>query len=309
MRRLFAALIVFAAASSAAQQLPIFDPDDFIDPRGHRAPIFFSRLVLGALRSGEDHYRPLGQDAGFLHLANSVYWSNLQVDFKITRLRGENANGPRRVRVCPCDPPVYFPTPAPRDVTPAPPLPGTRESLQFAWYRAHRINDVEPAVMLRYRLTINRQNVDTVVATLNGNSAGRLRGREQSFGLDADTDFRIAGRDLLGTLRVGRTSRTGTADDRSQNELAYQIRSRGRMLGPVAVRALFTVGAVGGRGTSGVNVINPAVEAFLHDLTSAANVHLIWSPMTTRDGKGWAIHHQILLSVDRVLIHKLLAPR
>jgi len=48
-------------------------------------------------------------------------------------------------------------------------------------------------------------------------------------------------------------------------------------------------------------VINPAFEAFLHDSKTKANVRLIWSPLATRDGRGWTTQHQIAITVDRAL--------
>src|ERR1044072_7227847 len=106
---LFAVLALLTALSATAQPPLIVDPDDFIDPRHHEGPIFISRLVFGAMRSGMDDYRPLRQDAGFLHIANSVYWSRFEAAYKHTEMRGENANGPVRDQGCLCTPPVFFP--------------------------------------------------------------------------------------------------------------------------------------------------------------------------------------------------------
>src|SRR4051794_24080223 len=93
---------LFVAFSAGAQQRPMLEPDDFLNP-GHRDfPIFISRLVIGVMRSAMDDYRPLRQDAGFLLVTNSIYWSRFEIDYKHAEVRGETANAPAHVQVCPC---------------------------------------------------------------------------------------------------------------------------------------------------------------------------------------------------------------
>jgi len=47
----------------------------------------------------------------------------------------------------------------------------------------------------------------------------------------------------------------------------------------VLLRGTLTVGTTRGGGAAhGLNVINPAFEAFLHDPATRINFHLIWSP-------------------------------
>lgn len=295
--------LLLLTGSVAAQQRPIFDPDDWVDPRRHSDPIFISRLALGAMRSAEDDYRPLRQDAGFLHLANSFYWSRFQLDYKRSEVRGENANGPAQVRVCPCVPPIYFP-PSPN------PRPGSKDSLQFAWYHTQHGAPGEPPVMLRSRITITSQKVETVTTFLDtGHFAGRLHGHERSVGLDTDTYFRIGGHEFFGSLFAARTTRSETTNDGSQNELTYVFRPAGLVIRTIVFRGTLAVGGVTGRGTSGVNIINPAFEAFFHEPATSANFHLIWSPLAIRNRNGWQTHHQMLLSMDRALLVKLLARR
>jgi len=296
---LFVAMLC-AAGAAAGQARPIFDPDDFVDPREHPAPLFISRLVLGGTRSSIDDYRPLHEDAGFLHLANAFYWSNFQIDYKHSEMRGENANA---AQVCPCKPPIYFPTAFS-------PLPERRDALQFAWYRTQRGAPAEPRVMLRYRLSVSREQIDTVTTYLDTDHlAERLHGHEQAIAIDADTYFRIGEHDIFGTLLAAHSRRAGTVRDGSQNELAYVSRFPGRALGKVLMRATLTVGGVTGHRVNGLNLVNPAFEAFFHDWTTKANIRVIWSPLAIRDRKGWQTHHQILLSVDRTLLIKLLAVR
>ena len=298
VRAMTFAVMFLAAAAAQGQIRPIFDPDDFLDPGERTSPIFITRLVAGVVRSPIDDFRPVHQDIRVLHLANGFYWSKFEIDYKHSEQRGENTNAPAHVQVCPCRPPVYFPTPPPDGATPDPPLPSRKDAMQFAWYHTSQ------SFMLRYRVSFSRQDVDTV-ATFTGTDhvASRLHGREQSAGLEADTYFRIGSHDLFGSLLVAHTERKGTADDRSQNELTYVNRFPGRTFGKVLLHATLTVGGVTGRGASGINVVNPAFEAFWHDWTTDVNVHFIVSPVAMRSRlEGWKTHTQIAILIDRALI-------
>jgi hypothetical protein len=306
MRTLALVIVVVIAASAAAQQRPIFDPDDFLDPRTRGPAVFISRLVLGVARNSIDDYRPLHQDAGFLHLTSSFYWSAFQFDYDHTEMRGETSNGPARVQMCPCVPPIYFPTPPPLDATPAAPLPGPKDTLLFGWYHTVGAGPAQPPVMLRYRLRWSRQKVDTIATLLDTKEiAQRLSGHEQSIGIEADTLIHVGGHALFGSLTFARTTRRGTTDDRTQNDLAYTARFPALPVKGALFRATVTVGGISGRGATGLNLVNPAFEAFWHDWTTQANVHLVWSPLTTRSGTGgWETHHQIALFIDRALYVK-----
>jgi len=299
---LLSALLIATAA--AAQQRPIFDPDDFLHPAEHDGPIVTSRLIAGAVKNYADDYRALHDDAGFLLLTNSVYWSDYQFDYKHSEVRPKNAAPD--VRVCACNPPLYFPTPPLADATPSPPAPGPRETMQFGWYRRVAGAPGDIPVRLRYRFTWSRQSIDTDAKFLNTEvAAPSRRGHEQSLGLDADTYFRLGGRDIFGSVQVARTVRSGTPDDRSQTELTYTNRFPGVAWHRVLFRANLTVGGISGRGATGLNLVNPSFEAFWHDSNTSANVHVIWSPQSTRSGiGGWETHHQIAVFVDRALFVK-----
>lgn len=301
------AILLFIATAAAAQQRPVFDPDDFVDARQHDAPAFISRLVLGGASGVVDDYRPLHQNAAFLHLTNSLYWGSVQFDYKVSDVSGKKTP----VSVCGCaGNPIYFPNPPSADSVPAAPPPGLKQTSQFAWYHAVVGGPAEPEVMLRYRLSVTSQPIDTDVTSIGTGAVSRLSGRERSIGLDADTYFRIGIHDVWGSLLVGRTTRTGTTDNRAQNELAYMARFPGRSVGPLLLRATLTVGGVSGRSASGLSIVNPAFEAFWHLRRTDANVHLVWSPLAARSGaEGWQMHHQIALFVDRALYVKLFRPR
>lgn len=298
---LLATFALFAAASAAAQQRPIFDVDDFVDPRQHVRPVFISRLTAGAARNFVDDYRPLGKDAGFLSLTNSFFRKNWQFDYKHSEVRGENS-APDPVR-CGCNPPLYFPTPPPPGASPAAPQPGSRDTLQVGFYRMQPVGAADLPIALRTRFTFSRQKLTTHIRSFTtGEIVEQRSGHDQSIGIDADTHFTIRGHDIWGSLLYARTSTSGTlADPRTQQEFAYAARPPGYSLGPVLARATLTVGGVTNRGGTALNVVNPALEAFWHNHATRANVHLVWSPLSMRDGEGWRTRHQIALFVDRKL--------
>jgi hypothetical protein len=292
-------LLLFFASTVLAQQRPIYDADDFVDPRTRGAAMFFSHLVVGAAANLADDYRPLLGNGPLYQWANSVYWSNFQVDFKHARAY---TGAPPPVQLCACQPVQYFPTPPAPNATPAAPPPGSKESLQFARYVT-----LPSEIMLRYRLTWTRQNIDTTVRFPGVDTvADRLHGHEQTYGLDADTHFRVGRHDVWGSIVFARNSRSGTTDNRAQNELAYTSRFPAIDVGTVSLMPRFTVGGVSGRGATGLNVVNPQLDVSYYHHGTEANLHLVYSPLATRSGaNGWQTRHQIALFADRALFSKV----
>jgi hypothetical protein len=296
-------VLLLAAFTAAAQQRPIFDPDDFIHPKEHAGPVFLSRLVLGGAGNFIDDYRPLHHAAGFVLLANSIYWSRFQFDYKHSEVR---SGDPVDLKVCGCNPPIYFPTPPPHDATPAAPPPGSRDTAQLAVYLPVPGPTGDP-IMLRYRLTVSRQAIDPDVTSFaTGAKLPGLHGHEQSFGLDGDTYFHFRGHDFYGSFAYARTTQSGTIDDRTQNELAYTSRFPGKAVGPVLFRTMLTVGAITGRGAGGINLVNPYFEAYWREHTTRASLHIVWSPQAMRSrAEGWGTHHQVAVFIDRALVVKI----
>lgn len=301
---LYGLLAAVVATAVLAQERPVYDTDDSVDPRDFHGTLFVSSIVLGGAANLVDDYRPVHQDAGFLQIANSLHWSSFQLDYKHSEVRGSE-NGPAVVQKCNCNPPIYFPTPPLPNAIPVAPLPGRKETLQAAWYQPSPIGPEAMPVMLRYRLTLSCQRIDTIIESFaTGGTVSRLSGREQSFGLDADTYFRVGSHDFFGSLTYARTARSGTTDNRSQNELDYTSRFPAMAFHRILVRTTLTVGGVTGRGASGLNVVNPAFEAFWRDSKTRMNLHLVWSPLATRSGaEGWQTQHQIAVFVDRAYVH------
>jgi hypothetical protein len=301
-RLAFLLLALLLPALAAAQPWPIFDVDDFVDPGQHDGVMLASRLVTGGVLNYIDDYRPRHHGAGFVLLANSFYLTNYEIDYKHSEVR----SGPTPpVQMCPCVPPVFFPTPPSAESTPAAPPPGPKDTLQFGsyFYWPWQKRKEQP-VRIRVRLTIARQRIDSDVTFLDPSKvATRLHGQEQTVGLDTDTYLRLGGREIFGALHYARTVRSGTADDRKQQEIAYTNRFPSFAVRSVIVGGMLTIGTVTGRGGTGFNLVNPMAEASWHDSTTGVNLHLVWGPQATRSGTGgWETHHQIALFADRGIV-------
>ena len=298
MRRVLLQVVfcILAAAAASAQPQPIFDPDDFLDPRQHDGAVLAARLVLGAGANLEDHYRPLDQNAGFAHFTTGFYRGHWQFGYKHSEVRGADTNGPAHVQVCACGPLLYFPTALPADATPDAPPPGRTETLDVGFYRQ------AGELALRTRVWGSHRPIDTVITNPNNNESTRRSGHERSFGIDTDTHLSVGGGNVWGSVFVNHTAGSGTVDNRAQTELAYTQRFPVAAVKQVLFRTTLTAGGISGRGATGLNLVNPAFEAFWHEYVSHANVHLVYSPVWTRSGLDRGTRHQIALFIDRGVV-------
>ena len=299
-RLLFAAALLIAP--SLAAQRPVFEPDDFVDPAARTGTVFVSRMSVGGVWNPSDRFRPIQGNFGFVLLTNSLYVDRWQFDYKHTEMFGEDEPAVQR---CDCPDPVYFPTPPPPGATPAAPPAGRIETLQLAFYGTKNASSRRP-LTLQYRLSWSRQEIGrTVTSATTGRVVERQQGHDQSFTLEADTHLSIHGRDVWGSLYVARASRSGTHDDRVQNELAYVYRPAGWAVGDVLLRTKLTLGGISDRGATGLNLVNPYFEAFWRHRRTKVNFHLVWSAERTRSGaEGWRTNQQIAVFVDRTLYSK-----
>jgi len=313
MIRTAAVLAALLTALTAVAQRPLFDPDDFLDPRetGGR-PVLISRIIVGAASNmSGDGFRPLGDNVGYVHLANSFSWRSVQFDYKRTQMKAEG--GEAAVWNCrrntigsadgECDEQSGNVT-LQRNATPK-----SKDTLQASWYWPVPLGGDMP-VMLRSRVTFATQPIETVVDDVE--TTERVSGRERTFALDTDTWFRIAGRDVYGFLAYSETktttNSTGLLGDRKERTLTYTNRFPSLSLdrARIVIRPTLTVGGISNRGRSGVNLVNPAIEIFRPFLRSGANLHVIYSPQwMVRDDECWKTTHQVAVVVDYPVVVKI----
>lgn len=179
--------------------------------------------------------------------------------------------------------------------------------VQFAMYYTRKSKgENESPIMLRVRGTWLQQAIRADVLSTTGQPVAKISGREQSFGLEGDTYVRIRDRELFGTIQLSRSIRSGPTDHRSQSELTYSHRFPAASLKNVLFRTVVTVGSVTNRGGTGINIVNPYIEVFLHEGRTRMNFHVVYSPQFLNSGaEGWRTHHQIALFADRALFVKL----
>src|SRR5206468_4369618 len=145
-----------------------------------------SRLAVGWGTNLTDGYRALRKAGGFFQLTNSFYWKQIQLDFKRDKTL---SNGDKvELQQCGCQPPIDFPTPPSPRATPLAPPQSPKNIVQFGFYYSVPGRATEPDVKLRVRLTGSRQSMDTVArSSATQDVVERRSGREQSFGVNADT--------------------------------------------------------------------------------------------------------------------------
>lgn len=266
MIRTVAVLIAFLTAVTASAQRPLFDPDDFLDPRatGGR-PVLISRLVVGAGSNlSGDGFRPLGKNAGYVHLATSFSWRSVQFDYKRSQIQDQDGNT-ARWEFTPFNETVQ--TPPPRQTRNA--TPKSKDTLNAAWYWPVPAGGGIP-VMLRSRVTFSTQPIETDFVVVN-RTFQRVSGRERAFALDTDTWFRIAGHDVYGSLAFSQTktktitsTNLRTLGDRDERAITYTNRFPSLSLNKakILIRPALTVGGISDRGGSAVNLVSPAIEIF-----------------------------------------------
>jgi hypothetical protein len=106
MRRALFIALLLAASMAQAQELDIFDINDFVDPRDLGATItprgwlacpcqrlLVSRLMAGGVADYVDVLRPTNADLLFAHLATSYYTGRWQLNFKATRFDSSGVGG------------------------------------------------------------------------------------------------------------------------------------------------------------------------------------------------------------------------
>lgn len=285
MRHTLLIVTVLITASLGAR--PIFDPDDFVDPRQHPGMrVFASRLVIGGAWNFIDDYRPADQDIAFVHVTNSFYVNRLQFDYKRSQTTVDN----RQVEACACQPPQFFPTPPPPDAVPAAPAARATDTLQAALYVPLRGGEGRIAVMHRYRVTWSRRTMTTEV--IAPQQPLPRRGHERTIGIEGDVS-------IFGSFQLARTSVKEVTGHRSQTEFTYSHKFPGTSYKQIVLRSIATVGGITNRGGTAINVVNPYFEAFFHESKTRVNFHLVYSPQFLNSGtEGWRTHHQVALFAD-----------
>ena len=290
MRRLLVAVSLLSAGVLHAQQLDFFDPDDFVHPDivGGRM-VFVSRIVTGAARGYMDQYRRVGQDIGFVHVSNSLYWGGFQLDYKRCEIRGENGRvdgdpDPDQNRIGTLQ---HFEN---GDRTPAP-EPGPKNVTQLSWYQTFG-----DRLIMRYRLVHATQYAPPeTFASVSG-----LDDSDETRMAQVDAGITHGHRTQFATVVYTELTRHSTFDRTRQRTLTIAAYLPVLRLGPSTITPRLMVGGVAGEGPV-IDIVNPSLDWSVIVPRTDAAVHLVYSPVY-RELDGGNVHHQVVLYADRALL-------
>jgi hypothetical protein len=283
-------LLLLTAAPLGAQQLDVFDPDDFVDPHLTRGRIIVSsRLVAGASRGYADQYRPARQDVGFLHLVTTLYWSGFQFSIKQSELRGENGDRPLDPRPAGRGA-MLFPEEERRE---APPQPGSKTLVQVNRYQTfgHR-------AAIRYRAAWARQD------ELPESAAPRagLADHDTTRLLQVDGALFVRGRRLFASVAYTQLTRESTFAGSTQETLVAGTTLPLLRIGPAVLTPRVRVGGVLDTGPL-IDLVNPSFDlSWRAPHTGGTTLHVVYSPIYRNGVAGNAVHHQVALYADRALL-------
>ena len=281
---LLASLVVASAAN--AQQLDVFDPDDFVDPALLDGRVLFvSRLVTGVSRGYMDQYRSVGDDAGFVHLATSVYWRGFQLDVKRSEVRSENPprEDPRGPGFSDRQDASFGSGGSSGGI-------GTGAKLvsQLSWYVG-----AGDRALLRFRaLHATQYARPETAANLPG-----LDDRDETRMGQLDAGIRIGRRTQFVTFSYAELTRHGTLAKTKQRTTTIGALLPLVRVGPAVLSPRLTLGAVADTARA-IDIVNPSFDLALHFHRSDVNLHLVYSPVYC-DG---AIVNQFVLYADRALL-------
>lgn len=305
IRSLTYVLVLLVATAAAAQPLDIFVPDDFVDPEQTRGRmIFASRLIVGYARGANDQYRPLGQDIGFVHVANSLYWSGFQLDYEHSEVRGENDWGSRRPSprdndfrdVVPCEPvnvspPICLAPTNHIGESDASPVPAPKDLVQLGW--SHGIGS---RAIFRYQVAYGRQ-----YAIPRFGEGGRGEDHDDTRAVNIEAGIRAGRRMLHGAVSYTELTHRSAVPETKQQTVTVTAFLPLLRIGPAILTPRLQVGDVLDTGPA-VDIINPSLDLALYVPRARANVHLVYSPVIHDTGEERATQHQVAMYIDRALL-------
>ena len=311
MRIAFVLVLICAAFSGIpmlAQELDLYDINDFVDPRelGARAEsrgrllcpcdsFLVSRVVTGGATSYLDVFRPTNSDATFLHLATSYYRGAWQANWKHTQLNREDL-GPGHSEV----------------QRGSVPVPDNKNILQLARYFA--VGRGASASIIRIEASWTRAEYRQQPRDANG-PFGDFHSRfENEFGFEGDIPWRIGRFPIVTSLvYVGRSGIPGGAGIRRVTLLQRAPRVS---LGSWSLDTAVAVGSVHADNRWHGALIQPSLHLISPTIPGAnVRVHIKYAPAYGELGPPPAgerrhskLENQFSIFIDRTLFAKLFRP-
>ena len=308
MRRLSVALLFLTTAAAApAQELAIFDVNDFVDPRQLGAvPASFGRfgcpcstVLVTRVIAGWDHdamnvTQPMGSDVGFGHIASSLYRGPWQINLKAAALRDVHTLGAPESRAFPRN---FF-------------------TVQLAYY-LHGPGSSSLRTELSWRGTHYHER------TLAPQFASRSESFAHELGAEVDTEVSVLGRPIGGSLIYTTLAQSPASRvARNSSRLAYIQRFPRLNVGALRLDPSVSAGLLGqglkfrsaGRldvrpkiaasvplraGGSSLNVVfAPDYERLQPPPTVSFPICSPCGPIVETHDYAWRGHHEVALFVD-----------
>jgi hypothetical protein len=312
MKRLALILMLILCGTAHAQELDIFDINDFVDPRELGAQpgsygllhcpcdsFVVSRFISGGVADFVDALRPAHVDVSFAHLATSFYYGPWQVNWKKTQLN--------RADLTPHEYPFFFEL---RGIA-----PDNKNTLQVGRYFTFGSKQAPSIVRLEFTWT---QVEYRSLGPRERQPDGSLKQVMQSSfwterGFEADIPYQIGGRGLVTSLVfVERLTEYGDAV-RIRRATLLQRAPR-LVLGRWSVDFAIAAGQLSSNGGFGPSsrffTLHPSAHVISPTIPYAQmRVHIKYAPMVERVPVGpgdarWDTTSQIAVFVDRALIAK-----
>jgi len=314
MKRALAAALFLSAAAVSAQEIDVFDINDFVNPRQLGAVVrpngalacpcnqaLVATLVGGGVHDYVDGLRPTGADVRFAHLATSYYAGLWQVNVKATAFENEST-----VEV-----------------------PARKYSLQLGRYYAFGHND--PPV-LRAQLNYSRIEYRRTTAGSSIAPATAYNAYDRELGAEIDVSFRRfagsfvylddqppghghGGAAPLHRTRIGFNHRLprwnvgGFGVDVSAAAGVYRYRDRAPQppeLPPVIISPPPPPPPVVPATNWTRLTFFPSVEVTSPSIPKLdLRVHVRYEPRVQQIPGSWQTSHQVSVFIDRVLIAKV----
>jgi hypothetical protein len=314
---LFAALLLGASALQA-QELDIFDANDFIDPRdlgatitargGIQCPcsrVLISRFFTGAATNYVDLLRPTSADVMFAHLATSYYNGHWQLNFKTSYLE-DLSNEPSTG--------AFTET------------PHRKNTLQLGRYYTFGHVGGEPA-MLRAQVTWSRVEYSRLTARTGTGASHYAPVYNSEIGVEVDVRFRALSGSFVYLDDTPPGHGHGAAPPEHRKRLSFIHRLPRYSLGNVDIDASVAAGAYYYRPSATTGQAPPSNQARSSltrvtvfpslEVTSPTiprldlRFHFRYEPSVQqiavpgpRGGNSWETTHQFGIFVDRPIFVK-----
>jgi hypothetical protein len=286
---------VLPGISMQAQELDIYDINDFVDPRELSGDSFLiSRAIAGGVTSYLDVFRPTNSDVMVGHLATNYYFGSWQANWKHTRLNREDF-GPGQLQVQ-------------RNSSQ---IPENKNTLQLARYFS--VGRAAAPTIIRLEATWTRADYRQRFRNSAGVAIGDFRSRfENEVSFEGDIPWRVGRFPVVTSLvYVGRFKSTN--DDGGTRRVTLLQRAPRLSLGRWSLDSAVALGSVHANNKWNGVLVQPSLHVISPTIPGVnVRVHFKYAPAIGRLGPPpigekpqSRTENQFSIFIDRTLFAKL----